>query len=64
MLTWSPSASLLLQRGKMYQAAFTVLTYETMQVDRIVYDDLGSQAGPLPAYNLGILVDSTKSGVS
>lgn len=34
-----------------------------MEVAKLTYEDLASQAGPLPAYDLGVVVDSSMSTV-
>lgn len=52
-----------LQEGRLYSVSLTVLNFDALQLDSLVYENIGSTGGPLPSFNLGVQVDSANSSV-
>ena len=52
-----------MQDGRLYSVSLTILKFDALEMQTLVYKNLSSQGGPLPAFNLGVMVDSTKSSV-
>lgn len=43
--------------------SLTLLRFDSLEMGRLVYKNMSSLGGPLPAFNLGVMIDSTKSSV-
>lgn len=53
-----------MQEGRLYSVALTVLNFDSLEVLDMGYQDLSSQAGPLLAYSLGVIMDGRNNSVA